>query len=515
MAKALDIALIIGVDHYADPRLPTCGAGANADAVEKWFYDSCDAIDSTPKVVSLRSGGGNTATTAAVFKAIGELCDQFTGPGSRLLFYFSGHGTIDENDRDILLCEDAGTSGSGILLDDVIKYCGRFRFDKQLFFVDACRVSDNFAGISIFQRFRNKPLPGVRYKPLVLRAQSTGSGFAAFADPALVVANKPGVPCAYFTTGLIHFAQSRPPHAAYCFIPELDAIGLRASDLQDLMQVHLAARKQSPTINAEGGNEPLHSPLLFERHPVEPGGWKQESLFPRDPDRTRYRRFMRAVLAELGGLDAHKHAIAAVENGGQKCGVFYLAPVDAPEANWLIRNVLFGEEQPAVDVHTIDLTAAGSEPTVEDFWERVEQAFGTRVTAALLQQLTGPTVLCIVLEDVRAVELTTEILAQFWTPLAAQCVGQSEPFYLVLIASDERARPAVAQAPGAQPIPPLAPSTPEQVVAWIERFRHELPLNVVKDRNVVAQKVAGRGPMLPTLVRDLCTELNVDALWMK
>jgi hypothetical protein len=514
MPNPIDVALIIGVDHYARAGLKEIGAAANADAVETWFFDSCNAIGSHPRIISVRSNVGAGATKSVITGAIGQLCDDCPGPGSRLLFYFSGHGAVDNKCADLLLCE--GADDDGLLLDDVVRYFANFPFDKQLFIIDACRsLADNITGISVFTSLHDKPLPRVAHRPQVMKLQSTMPTYDAYADTVRVQKGEPGVPCAHFTTGLIEIAHGRRTEP-YRWIAEINGLAVRASSLQDVMQEYLRPYGQQPNIRSEGGEIELwHAPLFFHRLPKPEGDLSPaEPLFPQDVrEPVCYRRFVRAALAKLGGLDELQRAVTEVAKGPEKFGASYLAPVDAAAAGWLVKHMLFGEGQPRVDVRTIDLTARGG-ATIGVFWEMIEKSFGTRDAGILVYGLTEATALYVVMEELNQEEMTRAILTEFWKPVAEQCRGRSVAFYLFLIGSDGRPGPAVEKTPGGRRFVPLSPLSKDLVETWIERFRHELPLPIVQDRRSVADEFMQSRPTLPRLIELICKKLDVDPQWM-
>src|SRR5262245_23677824 len=116
MAESLDVALIIGVDDYRKfpGGLARCGGVQNAIRVDRWFRKSCEAIKTTPIVETLLSRVENTTTVDNIFEVAKEVCETHARPGSRLFFYFSGHGVCDMERRDVLLCEDSSLISSGI-----------------------------------------------------------------------------------------------------------------------------------------------------------------------------------------------------------------------------------------------------------------------------------------------------------------------------------------------------------------------------------------------------------------
>jgi hypothetical protein len=516
MSKQLDVALLIGIEHYADHRLEPCGGIRNADAVEAWFFQSCQAIGSLPWVVRIHSGSGK-ATQANIIDKIAEVCDKCPGPGSRLLFYFSGHGATDSSNDALLLCEDTGVSG--ILLRTVTDYFGFFEFDKQVFVIDACRVlDDTLIGSSVFTRKKIDPARKMHIHQRMM-LHSTLPSYEAYADRKCVLDPAGGLtPCAYFTRGLLEIAHGTLTKG-YRWIPEMSAMAIRADRVRKTMEGYLTIHKQLPVIYDPFGElQPWYCPLFFVRLPKLADMRTEESLFDAaDPEEEAllYRQFVRALLAKLGGFETQHSQIFDDVVGKAKCGAFYLAPLDKPSVNWTVKYALFGERYPEAEVRPIDLSADGVIPNLASFFDMILKLFGTDGRhGELLGALTCPTVLYVVLEESTAEAVATQILEEFWKPLAEQCGGSSNPFYLLLTTSNAHARPRVEDFPGVKMLSPPAPVSTDTVRSWIERFRHELPLPIVQDRNARALKLTVDEPTWAGVIERICQELEVDSQWM-
>jgi uncharacterized caspase-like protein len=133
-------AILIGVDKYQHvPQLTYCGHDARD--VAKAFRDSLqfkpeDVLEFTLDSVK-KPGRGEILHEAGGFLKRGIAPDEL------LVFYFSGHGMMDQDDKkDYLMPVDASPndlSGTGISVEHVVKKLSATGCQNIVMFIDACR----------------------------------------------------------------------------------------------------------------------------------------------------------------------------------------------------------------------------------------------------------------------------------------------------------------------------------------------------------------------------------------
>lgn len=106
-ARAEDRALLIGIERYADRRIPALpGCEQDAEELATLLREGCGM--SADQVKVLRS---SQATYAEIVRGLEEWLVAGTAPGDRVVFYYSGHGSQarddngdEEDGRDEVLC---------------------------------------------------------------------------------------------------------------------------------------------------------------------------------------------------------------------------------------------------------------------------------------------------------------------------------------------------------------------------------------------------------------------------
>ena len=133
-------AILIGVDKYTRvPALTYCGNDARD--VAKAFRDSLqfkpeDVLEFTLDSVKKPNRG-------EILHEAGGFLKRGIAPDELLVFYFSGHGMMDQDDKkDYLMPVDASPndlSGTGISVEHMVKKLSATGCQNIVMFIDACR----------------------------------------------------------------------------------------------------------------------------------------------------------------------------------------------------------------------------------------------------------------------------------------------------------------------------------------------------------------------------------------
>jgi hypothetical protein len=146
-------ALVIGINAYQDPQIGDLDKAENdATGVAKILakYGSFDRIQTIlgggPSQVSGSSAQSKFSLEAEYDKMITEM-----QPEDSLIFYFSGHGMTDYDEKTYLLAADSELGrliGTSIALEDLIQRSREKGLKKVIFILDACRNPDKTTQIS-------------------------------------------------------------------------------------------------------------------------------------------------------------------------------------------------------------------------------------------------------------------------------------------------------------------------------------------------------------------------------
>src|SRR5437763_292613 len=133
-------AILIGADKYKRVRpLEFCAEDAHATADA--FRESLQFKPEDILELTVRSG--QPPHRNDILHELGELPKKGIMPDELLVFYFAGHGLIDqENQLDYLLPIDVSPNnftGTAISIDEVIKSLSATGCSNIVMFIDACR----------------------------------------------------------------------------------------------------------------------------------------------------------------------------------------------------------------------------------------------------------------------------------------------------------------------------------------------------------------------------------------
>lgn len=126
-------ALVVGIDHYVNPKARLYGAGNDARSV----YGLLDRNEDKSKNFDARllvSEPKNLIEKAFLRDQIREL---FEGKGETCLFYYAGHGYTE--DTGGYLCPSDSISGDdGIKLQDLMTWADKSEFENRVIILDSC-----------------------------------------------------------------------------------------------------------------------------------------------------------------------------------------------------------------------------------------------------------------------------------------------------------------------------------------------------------------------------------------
>lgn len=172
---------VVGVSEYKDLGLTNLKTAKN-DALGMtkilFSYGSYNRIQTILQEGSVNS----TPTKYNIISQFESLLEE-TKPDDLLVFYFSGHGVVDYNDKVYLLPEDANPQNpfeTGIAVEQLLEMTRRFQLKRVVFFIDACRNPEDSKG-----EIGRKYLENVQFKDteIVSVFYSTKVGYSSFEDP--------------------------------------------------------------------------------------------------------------------------------------------------------------------------------------------------------------------------------------------------------------------------------------------------------------------------------------------
>jgi len=126
-------ALVVGIDFYSHaPVLFGCVNDANSvKGVLERHYDG--SVNFSVKLLC----GGTSATAVKRSELREQIKELFSGDSDIALFYFAGHGHIEET-GGYLIASDSGSGDEGIPLADVLVYANGSRTKNRLIVLDSC-----------------------------------------------------------------------------------------------------------------------------------------------------------------------------------------------------------------------------------------------------------------------------------------------------------------------------------------------------------------------------------------
>ena len=130
-------ALIVGIDHYDSNALEGCVADAKAIAEVLRRHDDSD--ESKNFDVKLLTSDDTDIETGSLHKELKWLFED--GDAEMVVFYFAGHGEMDEiTNAGFLVTQDGKEGAWGVRFSDVVRWANRAyqRIGSSVIIIDAC-----------------------------------------------------------------------------------------------------------------------------------------------------------------------------------------------------------------------------------------------------------------------------------------------------------------------------------------------------------------------------------------
>ncbi|PKA24167.1 peptidase [Leptospira sp. mixed culture ATI2-C-A1] len=172
---------VVGVSEYRNLTLGDLKTAKN-DALGMtkilFSYGSYNRIQTL-----VQEGSVNSTPTKYNILTNFETLLRETNPDDLFVFYFSGHGVVDYNDKVYLLPEDANPTNpfeSGIAVEQLLEMTRKYQLKRVVFFIDACRNPEDGKGEE-----GKKYLEAVSFRDseIVSVFYSTKVGYSSFEDP--------------------------------------------------------------------------------------------------------------------------------------------------------------------------------------------------------------------------------------------------------------------------------------------------------------------------------------------
>jgi WD40 repeat protein len=132
--------VLVGVNHYQDSQIPDlrycaldCKELAEALTIATQEFQETE-------IIPLYDGGEKPPNLSEIITSIQQF--RFTKPEDTVLFYFSGHGYLDSNNRPILCVADTSLEDlarTGLKLDILLNELRQCKAQRQLVWLDACQ----------------------------------------------------------------------------------------------------------------------------------------------------------------------------------------------------------------------------------------------------------------------------------------------------------------------------------------------------------------------------------------
>jgi hypothetical protein len=137
--KASRRALIVGIDNYQQEGMNLNCATADAQAMASMLRSHQDGTANFDcKVWADKTHTGAPITRATLRKAVEQLFNEFRG---EVLFYFSGHGSIDAM-GGWLVAYDGSRHDWGLSMDEICRVAMKSQASDILLILDCCRAGE-------------------------------------------------------------------------------------------------------------------------------------------------------------------------------------------------------------------------------------------------------------------------------------------------------------------------------------------------------------------------------------
>ncbi|WP_016866440.1 MULTISPECIES: caspase family protein [Fischerella] len=135
--------VLVGVNHYQDSQIPDLRYCANdCKELAETFKIATQKFQKT-EIIPLYDGGNKPPNLSEIITSIHQF--RLAKPEDTVLFYFSGHGYLDSNNRPILCVADTSLEDltrTGLKLDILLNELRQCDARRQLVWLDACQEQE-------------------------------------------------------------------------------------------------------------------------------------------------------------------------------------------------------------------------------------------------------------------------------------------------------------------------------------------------------------------------------------
>ncbi|KYC34617.1 hypothetical protein WA1_51460 [Scytonema hofmannii PCC 7110] len=135
--------VLVGVNHYQDSQIPDLRYCANdCKELAEALTIATQQFQKT-EIIPLYDGGEKPPNLSEIITSIQQF--RLAKPEDTVLFYFSGHGYLDFNNRPILCVADTNLedlAGTGLKLDILLNELRQSKAQRQLVWLDACQEGE-------------------------------------------------------------------------------------------------------------------------------------------------------------------------------------------------------------------------------------------------------------------------------------------------------------------------------------------------------------------------------------
>ncbi|BAZ22297.1 WD-40 repeat-containing protein [Kalymmatonema gypsitolerans NIES-4073] len=132
--------VLVGVNHYQDSQILDLKYCANdCKELAETLTIATQQFQET-EIIALYDGGDKPPNLSEIIISIQQF--RLAKPEDTVLFYFSGHGYLDSNNRPILCVTDTSLedlAGTGLKLDTLLNELRQCKAQRQLVWLDACQ----------------------------------------------------------------------------------------------------------------------------------------------------------------------------------------------------------------------------------------------------------------------------------------------------------------------------------------------------------------------------------------
>ncbi len=132
--------VLVGVNHYQDSRIPNLRYCANdCQELAEALAIATQRFQET-EIIALHDGGEKPPDKSEIINSIEKF--SLAKPEDTVLFYFSGHGYLDFNNRPIFCVADTNLEDlavTGLKLDILLNELRQCKAQRQLVWLDACQ----------------------------------------------------------------------------------------------------------------------------------------------------------------------------------------------------------------------------------------------------------------------------------------------------------------------------------------------------------------------------------------